>query len=162
MGCIGGSDDHYGMPGMIMSEASSMNLKYRFPGLTAVLAKENSVEAIFEALKARRCYALMGGKIEIDFRINGHYMGEEFTMSEDEDRVIYMKVMADKPVKRLMLVKNSENMFHSDGNILQDFHTMEEIFIDYKKEQETDYYYLRVELEDGRYAWTSPIWIICK
>lgn len=35
-------------------------------------------------------------------------MGEEFTMSEDEDRVIYMKVMADKPVKRLMLVKNSE------------------------------------------------------
>lgn len=53
-------------------------------------------------------------------------------------------------------------MFHSDGNILQDFHTMEEIFIDYKKEQETDYYYLRVELEDGRYAWTSPIWIICK
>lgn len=159
MGCIAGSDDHYGMPGMMMAEAPNINLKYTYPGITAVLAKENSLEAIFEALKARRCYALMGGRIEIDFRINGHYMGEEVVLGENEDRVIYMRVKADKPVKRMMLVKNCTNIFHSDGNVLQDFHVMEEFFIDYKKEQETDYYYLRVELEDGRYAWTSPIWI---
>ena len=30
--------------------------------------------------------------------------------------------------------------------------------IDYRQEQETDCYYLRVELEDGRCGWTSPIW----
>ena len=29
--------------------------------------------------------------------------------------------------------------------------------IDYRQEQETDCYYLRVELEDGRCGWTSPI-----
>ena len=30
--------------------------------------------------------------------------------------------------------------------------------IDYRQELETDCYYLRVELEDGRCGWTSPIW----
>lgn len=159
MGCIGGSDDHYGMPGMIMAEAPHINLKYRFPGLTGVLAKENTLESIFEAIKARRCYAFMGGRIEIDFRINGHYMGEEITLKEEEDRMIYMYVKADKPIKRMTLVKNCEDMYHMDGNPLQDFHVMKEMFMDYKKVQDTDYYYLRVELEDGRFGWTSPIWV---
>lgn len=159
MGCIGGSDDHYGMPGMIMAEAPHINLKYRFPGLTGVLAKENTLESIFEAIKARRCYAFMGGRIEIDFRINGHYMGEEITLKEEEDRMIYMYVKADKPIRRMTLVKNCEDIYHMDGNPLQDFHVMKEVFIDYKKVQDTDYYYLRVELEDGRFGWTSPIWV---
>lgn len=159
MGCIGGSDDHYGMPGMIMAEAPHINLKYRFPGLTGVLAKENTLESIFEAIKARRCYAFMGGRIEIDFRINGHYMGEEITLKEEEDRMIYMYVKADKPIKRMTLVKNCEDIYHMDGNPLQDFHVMKEMFMDYKKVQDTDYYYLRVELEDGRFGWTSPIWV---
>ncbi len=159
MGCIGGSDDHYGMPGMIMAEAPHINLKYRFPGLTGVLAKENTLESIFEAIKARRCYAFMGGRIEIDFRINGHYMGEEIILKEEEDRMIYMYVKADKPIKRMTLVKNCEDIYHMDGNPLQDFHVMKEMFMDYKKVQDTDYYYLRVELEDGRFGWTSPIWV---
>ena len=159
MGCIGGSDDHYGMPGMIMAEAPHINLKYRFPGLTGVLAKENTLESIFEAIKARRCYAFMGGRMEIDFRINGHYMGEEITVKEEEDRMIYMYAKADKPIKRMTLVKNCEDIYHMDGNLLQDFHVMKEMFMDYKKVQDTDYYYLRVELEDGRFGWTSPIWV---
>ena len=59
----------------------------------------------------------------------------------------------------MTLVKNCEDMYHMDGNPLQDFHVMKEMFMDYKKVQDTDYYYLRVELEDGRFGWTSPIWV---
>ena len=33
------------------------------------------------------------------------------------------------------------------------------LIFDYKAENETDYYYIRVELTDGRFGWTSPIWI---
>ena len=34
-----------------------------------------------------------------------------------------------------------------------------EIIFDYKQESACDYYYLRVELTDGRFGWTSPIWV---
>lgn len=31
--------------------------------------------------------------------------------------------------------------------------------IDYNQETEKDSYYLRVELADGRFGWTSPVWV---
>ena len=157
MGCICGSDDHQSMPGMIMDEATHINLKYKFPGLTAVLARENTLASIFEALRARRCYGLMGGRIYIDFRINGHYMGEEFTLTETE-KSIYFSIKADKPIKRISLVKNCEDYMHFDG-IPHMPNTYEQNVVEYEKSGPVDFYYLRVELSDGRYAWTSPIWI---
>lgn len=157
MGCICGSDDHESMPGMIMGEARNINLKYRYPGLTAVLAKDNTLPSIFEALKARRCYGLMGGRIYIDFRIDGHYMGEEFS-TEDDERSIYFNISADKPIRRIALVKNCEDYMHFD-RLPNTPNKYDQLLIDYAEKGAEDYYYLRVELEDGRYAWTSPIWV---
>ena len=34
-----------------------------------------------------------------------------------------------------------------------------ELIFDYEQEQDTDSYYIRVELQDGRFGWTSPIWV---
>ena len=155
MGCICGSDDHHGYPGLIM-ESSHANLNYIYPGLTGVLAKENTVSSIFEALKARRCYGFMGGRIYIDFRINGHYMGEEFNSSET--RNIYFKVDADARIKRITLVKNLEDYMYFLG--FKNSNSYAKLIYDYDIVNETDIYYLRIELEDGRLAWTSPIWIM--
>lgn len=147
MGCIGASDNH----GRSLDNAweKAQTGINRFGGRTGVLAKENTLESIFEALKARRCYAFMGGRMEIDFRINGHYMGEEFT--DDSDRSIYINVTADAPVKEITLVKNCCDYIKAKKT--------EFLIFDYKAENDTDYYYLRVELTDGRFGWTSPIWI---
>lgn len=162
MGCICGSDDHQGTPGLIVLQATHLNLKYRFPGLTAVLAKENTREAIFEALKARRCYGLMGGRIQLDFRINGHFMGEEFSLrqlpEEQRECDVFFSVEADAPVRRVTVVKNSRDYMHFDGLPTQPC-KLENQFIDYRHQNSTDYYYLRVELTDGRFAWCSPIWV---
>lgn len=147
MGCMASSDDHAGKPGLTTEESGFPRMH---PGLTAVLAKENTLPAIFEALKARRCYGLMGGRIVLDFRINGHYMGEEFT--SNEDRTIYFKVEADGEIDSITVVKNCR-----DYVMLKE--ETEQVFFDYRKENETDYYYLRVKLKDGRMAWSSPIWI---
>lgn len=157
MGCICGSDDHQGFPGLIMEKASHVNLKYKYPGLTAVLAKENTLKSLFEAIKAKRCYGFMGGRIHIDFRINNHYMGEDFEMKKGETRNIWFDVKADVPIKRIMIVKNSKNYMHFDGYSEKTDYS--KLIFEYKNELETDYYYLRIELSDGRYAWTSPIWI---
>ena len=146
MGCIAASDDHFrGVKGY--------EKNYRgidaYAGKTGVLAEKNTLEAIFEALKARRCYGFMDGRIWIDFRINGHYMGEEF--SDRNDRSVYIRVEADAPVKTITVVKNCRNYIETRQTELMIF--------DYRAERETDNYYLRVELADGRFAWTSPIWI---
>lgn len=147
MGVMASSDDHDCNNGHELPERC---FQERYPGLTAVLAKENTLPAIFEALKARRCYALMGGKIKMDFRINGHYMGEEFTTNED--KTIYYKVEADAVLDTVTVVKNCR-----DYVLIQ--RTEEQVFFDYCQEQETDVYYLRVKLVDGRLAWSSPIWV---
>lgn len=155
MACIGGSDDHHGFPGLIMEKTSHPNLKYRYPGLTGVLAKDNSLESIFEALRNKRTYAFMGGRIYIDFRINNHYMGKE--VSIDGRREVYFKIDADGPIKRIMLVKNLEDYMYFDA--FANSKSYEKLIYDYEKVNDTDTYYLRVELEDSRFAWTSPIWV---
>jgi len=146
MGCIGASDDHGLTNGMVNEQIPGLG---KYPGITGVLAKENTTEAIFEAIKARRCYCFMGGRIHMDFRINGHYMGEEFTSGED--RSIYFKVQADGDIDHIALIKNCREYMMTKKS--------EYLMLDYKQEQPTDFYYLRVHLKDGRVGWTSPIWI---
>lgn len=156
MGVIGGSDDHSGMNGRVID---SLPYPEKYPGVTGVWATENSPEAIFEALKAKRTYAFMmgsadgdmHGRIEIDFRINGHYMGETIARPDDRDLHIYYKVKADIPVKRVTLVKNCRNYIA--------LNCASELILDYKQENPTDHYYIRAELADGRFGWTSPIWV---
>jgi len=76
-------------------------------------------------------------------------MGEEF--DHHGVREVYYCIKADANIKRVTVVKNCR-----DYMLLR---RAEQFFYDYKAENETDLYYLRVELEDGRCAWTSPIWI---
>ena len=64
---------------------------------------------------------------------------------------MYIRVEADAPVKTITVVKNCRNYIETRQTELMIF--------DYRAERETDNYYLRVELADGRFAWTSPIWI---
>ena len=67
------------------------------------------------------------------------------------ERSIYINVKADEKIKRITLVKNC-----CDYIIMT---RTEQMIFDYKAEKKTDVYYLRVELDDGRCGWTSPIWV---
>ena len=156
MGVIGGGDDHRGMNGRV---DDSLPYPENYPGVTGVWAKENTPAAIFEALKAKRTYAFMmgkadgamGGRMEIDFRINGHYMGETIQRPDSRDLHIFYRVRADVPIRRVTIVKNCRNYIA--------LRRESELILDYRQETETDCYYLRVELTDGRFGWTSPIWV---
>jgi hypothetical protein len=153
---IGGSDDHNGMNGLVDEKKSYPR---KFPGVTGVWATENSPEAIFDAIKAGRTYAFMlgypdgefGGRMVIDFRINGHFMGQTLKRPKTKDIKIFYKVDADVPIKAVTLVKNLRNAI-----VMKD---ASDVIFDYKQENKTDCYYLRVELTDGRFGWSSPIWV---
>jgi hypothetical protein len=62
-GFVGSSDDHAGFPGAYGE------------GLMAALVKDFTREGIFEAIRARRTYALTGDRIELDFSVQGQPMG---------------------------------------------------------------------------------------
>jgi hypothetical protein len=62
-GFVGSSDDHAGFPGAYGE------------GLMAALASDFTREGIFEAIRARRTYALTGDRIEVDFTVEGKPMG---------------------------------------------------------------------------------------
>lgn len=156
IGCIGGSDDHSGLNGIVVEKYGYPSM---FPGVTGVWAKENTREAIFDALKSKRTYAFMlgnpdgemSGRMEIDFRINGHWMGESIKRPDVRDLQIFFNVKSDVPVKAVTLVKNCRNY------IMLTY--AKELIFDYDQENDVDSYYLRVELKDGRFGWTSPIWV---
>ena len=63
-GVIASPDDHLGYPGAYGQ------------GLAAVWADELTPESIMEAIKARRTYAVNADRIELDFKLNGRWMGE--------------------------------------------------------------------------------------
>jgi hypothetical protein len=78
VGVVGSSDDHSGRQG------ATYPMYDRFPvrgGLAGVYAEGRTREAIWKALKARRCYATTGERIILGFEMDGHMMGEEVRTS---------------------------------------------------------------------------------
>ena len=78
VGFIAGSDDHSGRPGAAAPGTHAFSVR---GGLTCVLAETLTREALFEALKARRCYATSGERILLDVTCNGAPMGSELILA---------------------------------------------------------------------------------
>jgi hypothetical protein len=127
------------------------------PGLkakTAVLAKELTREAVFDALRNRRVYAVSRDRCSVTFEINGHLMGEEFVAAAPLE--IEFAAEAGSPIHRLEIVRQNETWRHinSDGE-----QTTLTISCSDSAPEETTWYYGRVLLANGHQAWTSPIWV---
>ena len=75
VGVIGASDDHTCRPGLAFPSTPEMAVR---GGLAAVLAKELTREALFEAMFARRCYGTTGPRIVLLVEADGHPMGAAF------------------------------------------------------------------------------------
>ena len=99
IGVLAGTDDHLGYPGAYGE------------GLAAVLAEDLSRESVMDALKKRRTYGVTGDRIKLDFRLNGHYMGEEIPFTAE--REIYVKAGGWDKIDRMEVLKNNR-VIHRD------------------------------------------------
>ncbi len=151
-GLIGGSDGH----GLLWHHGVGVKESEWVCGLTAVIARENSLPAIIEAFKARRVYATSGKRILIDFRINEHWMGESISINTAPS--ISIKVIGTGKLAYVYLLRDCEPVLIL-GKDTDEGRGVNRLFVDQDAGKGSYYYYLRVVQEDGEMAWSSPIWV---
>lgn len=172
LGFIGCSHTNIGCPGRACAELYDwLPLK---GGLTAVCAKELTREAIFDALKDRRCYATTGARIILKVTVNDQPMGSIVEIPKEkasEPRRLHISVIGTDLITKIEVVCNNDDAFlfepmrdNADYTYDDDL-PFEEVLAE-SKERGLDlkeiFYYVRVTQRDGEMAWSSPIWVRLK
>jgi hypothetical protein len=160
MGLIGGTDNHLGQPG------SGTHGHNEGRGWTAVLTQSLEREAIYSAIRHRRCYATTGAKILVFFALGEILMGEE-TRGWKGDRTFQITAAGTAPIEKVEVIRNGDVVF----DLRPDGYVVETSFCDHEPVdhlmrpaafEELDpfcYYYLRITQRDRNQAWSSPIWL---
>ena len=160
LGMIASSDNHVGMAGR--SYPHDRQVHTPFPGgLAAVWAPELTREAIFDALRARRCYGTTGARIILDVWVMDHPMGSIVQLKDPTlPREIRVDARGSDEIKKIEIVSNGHEVVHvqQPSNRGTQDHMQFEWSDDRPTQQET-YYYVRVTQRDGEMAWSSPVWV---
>ena len=103
VGVMCNSDGHKGRPGAEGPGAGDFGIA---GGLTCVMATELTREAIFAALKARRCYGTSGPRMGLRFNIDGHPMGS--VIKGTDMAHVEAEIMGTAPLESLMLFQGKQ------------------------------------------------------
>ncbi|MDQ3699462.1 MAG: DUF3604 domain-containing protein, partial [Chloroflexota bacterium] len=106
MGFVGGSDSHDGRPGA--DAPGFQERRYARGGLTALYATDLTLEAIHEALAARRCYATSGARILVHVDVDGHPMGAAYRTALPPTITIF--VAGSAPLESVELFRGLERI----------------------------------------------------
>ncbi|MCB9656606.1 MAG: CehA/McbA family metallohydrolase [Sandaracinaceae bacterium] len=117
-------------------------------GLTAVQAPSLTRDAVFEALRARRCYGTSGAKILLDMRVDGAPMGS--VLKRRGPVPVSAKAHGESDVARLELITRDGVVATAEGRGRDA--TLE-------AQVDADYVYARVVQRDGEMAWASPVFM---
>lgn len=161
----GGLDDRG-----IYSELFDSSQTQYHPGMTAIIAKEHSREALFQAVFNRSCYATTGKRIILGLSIAGVGMGGETTTTEKpgllmnrhisgyvagNDEIESVEIIRNGKVWKKLTLDPNTHLFSAD-----DMESMDAIAIKpADKKPPFVFYYVRVTQKDKHMAWSSPIWI---
>jgi len=146
LGFIGSSDGHDCMPG------NSPGGKY-MNGLVAVYTKELTREAIFDAIKNRRCYATTNARILGYFYINNNISGSEIDHNGNKPLKIKVEFFGTDDIEFVQIVKNGKIISSTPGT----GRNFEIEIEDTPEKNGHNYYYVRMKQTDGEMAWLSPI-----
>ena len=155
LGFIGSGDSHAGLPGRSYPADRQWCVDAK-SGFACVYAPELTREAIFDALKRRHCYATTGVRMVLEFSVNDAAMGSEAVVPDrDTPRVIRVHAIGERDLRVMRIVKNNDTLVRRELN-------GDEAFFEYHDTTQAcsgDFYYVRVEQEDGNTGWSSPVWV---
>lgn len=78
-------------------------------GLTAIYARGLTREALFEAVKARRCYGTTGERILLRVDADGHMMGEAYTTSTPPE--LSVQVLGTTELETVEVFRGLQNVY---------------------------------------------------
>jgi hypothetical protein len=129
------------------SDHGSTHISY-----SMVYTAANDRESILDAIRKRHTYGATDNLV-VEFWANGHFMGDEFTT--DERPSLILKAKGTSPIARVDLVRNNTYIY----NAARDSAEIEIRYTDMQPEPGLNYYYFRLQQDDGQIAWASPIWL---
>jgi len=146
LGFVAGSDTHSARPG-----GSAKEPRPYWGGMAAVWADSLSRRSVFEALRARRTYALTRARIVLKMTLNGAWMGSEIPLT-DEAR-IQIDAWAPSVVQKVEILRNTVPIHTA-------IQTRDEVHIQFSEVvAKPCFYHCRVTLADGNLAVCSPVWV---
>ena len=158
-GFTGGSESHDGRPARPLVHGPHVIAETDFlapPGITGVWADSLTRDGIFDALRARRCYATTGARIIVRFSLGDTPMGGEVAAGDVSGMPEFSaEVIGTAPIASCELVKNNVEIASASS----DDSTLSATLRDTDEAVPGDYYYLRITQADGEMAWASPIFI---
>ncbi len=123
-------------------------------GKAAVWARSKSRAAILEAIRERRTFGTTAARVWMDFRVDGHLMGEAADPGKGPVEIT-AEVRSPQPIDKLEICRNNEFVYAaSPGSTRASVE-----FVDTDPLAGPSYYYLRVIQTDGEVAWSSPVWL---
>jgi len=155
LGVIADGDDHSSTPGRCYYDGGAPNEPNKL-GLGAVFARDLTRPEVFNSLYDRYTYGTTGVRIFVDFLMDWHHMGREYETAFPPE--ITYRVGAPGEIEKIEILRDNEVLFTIPGNGK----------IAGGKESDTTipsgthFYYLRVTLQTGDLAWSSPIWVTKK
>jgi hypothetical protein len=161
----GGLDDR----GIYADFYESDQVQYS-PGLTAILAIEQTKEALLQALINRTCYATTGERMILGMTIAGAKIGGELNTKAKPGLVLNRHIIGyaagTAPLKEVVLIRNGTPLkvfnpkeYHFDFAYDDSENLSKAVLSSPDDRPPFVFYYLRVVQADGHIGWTSPIWV---
>lgn len=153
IGVIAASDNHTGQPGL----DDRYDQHDQDGGKAVLLAADNTRDDLWESIQARNTYATTGPRVYVDFAINDVPMGSEITSGAVNMRV---RVGSQEPIETVEVMKHilGTSSFEPVLALANPGETYDAGLEDTNFDADS-IYYLRVTLQNGEMAWTSPIWV---
>ena len=161
LGFIGGTDTHATMPAGWGEERLD-----RMPGLTAVRAPVLTRNTIFEGIRDRHCYAAAGERVLLRGTLAGAEFGQHVVLSNrDTPRKIEVIAAGKSDITSIDVICNGETVHRMAPGDWQatlswmDVAPLPSLPNSVEGCGHAAYYYVRVTLESGARAWSSPVWV---
>jgi hypothetical protein len=126
-------------------------------GLTAVLAKQLTREAVLDALRARRCYATTGPRFLLEFTVDGAQMGSEVRVPRGHVAQVYGSLGSNTSWTRVEIVGPAGAI-----GVLTPPAESEDV-VELRAQtppvNAPTWFYLRGVDENGEMAWSSPVYL---
>jgi len=129
------------------SDHGSTHISY-----SLVYTPENNRESILDAMRRRHTYGATDNII-VEVRANGRFMGDEFDTSQRP--TLELKATGTDKIERIDLVRNNNYVYTTSPLKEQ----VEVKYTDMEPKAGLNYYYFRIQQENGDIAWASPVWI---